>query len=349
MILLVVYVLIALAFSFLCSILEAVLLSVTPSYIAALEERLPVTGRRLRHLKRDVDRPLAAILSLNTIAHTVGAAGAGAQAAVVFGSTYVGVASAVLTLLILVLSEIIPKTLGALYWRQMAPGAGQLLRGLITIMVPFVWLSMGITRLIARGRPTHVPSREEFTAMADLGRQTGVLAQEESRILKSLFRFQALRAVDVMTPRTVMLALDEAGTAEDAVRNHDTLVFSRIPLYRRDLDHVTGYVLKSDILLASARDQADMPLRNLRRELLTVPEAMSLSRLFEMFLDRREHMALVVDEYGGTAGVVTMEDIVETLLGLEIMDEVDTIEDMQALARSQWAKRMGRSKPGPSS
>jgi len=344
MILLVIYILIALGFSFLCSVLEAVLLSVTPSYIAALEERLPEAGRRLRHLKRDVDRPLAAILSLNTIAHTVGAAGAGAQAAVVFGSTYVGIASAVLTLLILVLSEIIPKTLGALFWRQMAPGAGWLLQGLIVVMMPFVWLSMGITRLIAHGQTAHVPSREEFSAMADLGQQAGVLAREESRILKSLFRFRALQAVDVMTPRTVMLALGETCTAEGAVRNHDALVFSRIPLYGRDLDDITGYVLKSDILLASARDQADMPLRDLRRELLTVPEAMSLSNLFEMFLDRREHMALVVDEYGGTAGLVTMEDIVETLLDLEIMDEVDTIEDMQTLARHQWARRMARLK-----
>jgi CBS domain containing-hemolysin-like protein len=348
MILLVVYILIALGFSFLCSILEAVLLSVTPSFIAALEKESPVTGRRLRHLKKDVDRPLAAILSLNTIAHTVGAAGAGAQAAVVFGSTYVGVASAVLTLLILVLSEIIPKTLGALYWRTLAPASGWILRIMIPVMLPFVWMSMGITRIIARGKTSHVPSREEFAAMADLGRQTGVLAREESRILKSLFRFRALRAVDVMTPRTVMFALDEKTTVEEAVRQHAHLVFSRVPLFRRDLDDITGFVLKSEILLASAQDRPEVPLRELSRELLTVPEAMSLSNLFESFLDRREHLALVVDEYGGTAGIVTMEDVVETLLGLEIMDEVDTIEDMQAMARAQWEKRAGRFRSDPS-
>lgn len=341
--LLVLYVLLALGISFLCSTLEAVLLSVTPSYVAALEQEGHATAERLDELKADVERPLAAILSLNTIANTAGATAAGAQAAAVFGSSIVGVFSAVLTLLILIFSEIIPKTLGALYWRQLAPPLTRVLFGVIWLMWPLVKLSRGITYLISRGKDEEASvSREEFTAMAELGEEAGVFEEEESRILKNLFRFSSLRVKDIMTPRTVIKALPEDQTVEEVVDAHDEFRFSRIPVFTKNRDDITGYVLKDQILLKAAQEEDHISLHDLKREILGVPETLLLPEFFERLVDSYEHIALVVDEYGGTAGIVTMEDVVETLLGMEIVDEVDSAEDMQALARQQWFKRAHR-------
>lgn len=341
--LLVFYLLLALGVSFLCSILEAVLLSVTPSYVAALEQEGSIIGQRLRELKDDIDRPLAAILSLNTIAHTIGAAGVGAQAERVFGSTYVAIISAVLTLLILVFSEIIPKTLGAVYWRRMAPAVTRILRVIEWAMLPFVWLSKGITRLLSskEDRSASV-SREEITALAELGKEEGIFEEEESRILKNLFRFSSLRVRDIMTPRTVVQALPEDKTVGEVVEEHAEFRFSRIPVYTENRDDITGYVLKDEILLKAAQEEDQLTLSELKREILAVPDALPLPELFERLLDRLEHIALVVDEYGGTAGIVSMEDVVETLLGLEIVDEVDSAKDMQVLARQQWLRRARR-------
>lgn len=337
--LLLLYVALALGVSFLCSIMEATLLSVTPSYMAALEQEDDPIGERLRALKEDIDRPLAAILSLNTIAHTVGAAGAGAQAAVVFGEAYIGVISAVLTLLILVLSEIIPKTLGAVYWRQIAPAMTRLLVPTIWSMWPLVKLSKGITRLLASGEERVSFSREEFTALAELGQEEGVFEEKESRILRNLFRFNSLRVKDVMTPRTVMFDLSEEKTIGEVVEESDEFRFSRIPVYGENRDDVTGYVLKDEMLLRAAQEEHDVKLKSLAREMLVVRDTLPLPDLLERLLDRLEHIALVVDEYGGVEGIVTMEDVVETLLGMEIVDEADSVEDMQALARRQWFKR----------
>ena len=340
MVLLFLYVALALGVSFLCSIMEAVLLSVTPSYVAAFERDEDATiGERLRELKEDIDRPLSAILSLNTIAHTVGAAGAGAQAAVVFGEAYTGVIAGVLTLLILVLSEIIPKTLGAVYWRTLAPPIARILVPTIFLMWPLVKLSQGITYLLSRGEDEATFSREEFTAMAELGEEEGVFEEKESRILRNLFRFNSLRVKDVMTPRTVVFDLSEEKTIKDVVEEHDEFRFSRIPVYDEDRDDVTGYVLKDQMLLRAAQEDHNVPLSDIAREILVVRETLPLPDLLERLLDGLEHIALVVDEYGGMAGIVTMEDVVETLLGLEIVDEADSVEDMQALARQQWFKR----------
>lgn len=344
MTLLILYVLLALGVSFLCSVLEAVLLSVTPSYIAAMQQKGDKIGQRLEKLKRDIDRPLASILSLNTIAHTVGAAGAGAQAQIVFGDAMIAVFSAALTLAILVLSEIIPKTVGATYWRGLAPWATRLLVPLIWSMYPFVILSKGITRIISPKTRAHTVSREEFSALADIGTREGVFEEEESRILRNLLRFKSLRVKDIMTPRTVVLASPEDGTVEEFFEKRPNPRFSRIPVYGENRDDITGYVLKHDLLLELAHDRGDSKLGDLLREVLVVPELLSLRELFERLIETQEHLALVVDEYGGMAGIVTMEDLVETLLGLEIVDEVDLIQDMQVLARQQWynrAKRLG--------
>lgn len=337
--LLLLYVALAIGVSFLCSIMEAVLLSVTPSYVAALEREGDPIGERLHKMKENIDRPLSAILSLNTIAHTVGAAGVGAQAAVVFGEAYTGIIAAVLTLLILVLSEIIPKTLGAVYWRTIAPFVVRLLVPTIFSMWPLVKLSQGLTYLLSQDEDEAAFSREEFTAMAELGEEEGVFEEKESRILRNLFRFNSLRVKDVMTPRTVVFDLHEGQTIGDVVEEHDEFRFSRIPVYDDDPDDVTGYVLKDEMLLRAAQEEFDVTLEELSRDVLVVHETLPLPDLLERLLDRLEHIALVVDEYGGVAGVVTMEDVVETLLGLEIVDEADSVEDMQALARKQWFKR----------
>jgi len=342
MALLLLYVGLALSFSFLCSLMEATLLSVTPSYVARLETRHRTTGELLRRLKRDIDEPLAAILTLNTIANTFGATAAGAQAARVFGSTYIAVFSAVLTLLILFLSEIIPKTLGALYWRRLAPFTARVLWALIPALWPLVALARRLTRLLSGEATSHSVHREEFTALAEQGAREGLFRTEESRVLRNLFRLGSLRAKHIMTPRIVLFALPEVATVQDVLREHTEFRFSRIPVYGEDLDDVSGYVLKDDVLLCGARDQHTRRMSDLRREIVVVPESLPLPTLLERFLDSREHIALVVDEYGGTAGVVSMEDVVETVLGMEIVDEADKHKDMQELAREQWLKRARR-------
>ena len=338
--LLVLYITLAIGVSFLCSVLEAVLLSVSPAYVGTLEASNPTAAERLKGLKADVERPLAAILSLNTVAHTIGAAGAGAEAAAYFGDASVGIFSAVLTLGILVLSEIIPKTLGAVYWRGLAPLVARLLPILIWITIPLVWLSQGITRLIARGEKEGSVSREELAALAQIGTEEGVFDASEGRILRSLFQFSQLKARDVMTPRTVVVAYPEATPLREIA--DDGTPFSRLPLYHGTKDSVTGYVLRDDVLRAVADGRGGEPASALARDLLTVPDSLALPKLFDRLLERREHLALVVGEYGGTAGVVSVEDVVETILGLEIVDEVDHEHDMQAAARKQWSERAER-------
>ena len=338
--LLVLYIVLAIGVSFLCSVLEAVLLSVSPAYVGTLEATNPGAAGRLKSLKADVERPLAAILSLNTVAHTIGAAGAGAEAAAYFGDASVGVFSAVLTLGILVLSEIIPKTLGAVYWRGLAPLVSRTLPLLIWITIPLVWLSQGITKLIARGEKEGQVSREELAALAQIGTEEGVFDETEGRILRSLFRFNKLTARDVMTPRTVVVAYPET-TPLAEVAAGDTR-FSRLPVYDRDRDHVTGFVLRDDVLAAVTQGRGDQPASTVAREILTVPDSLPLPKLFERLLDRREHLALVVGEYGGTSGVASVEDVIETLLDLEIQDESDVDHDMQAAARERWTERAVR-------
>ena len=339
MTLLIVYVSVALVFSFLCSIAEAVLLSVTTAHITLLEQEGRSSGTLLRKLKSDINKPLAAILTLNTIAHTVGAAGAGAQAAIVFGNAWVGAASAVLTLMILIFSEIIPKTLGATYWRSLAGMTAHGLKFLIRALYPFVVMSEMLTRGLSRDRELEGFSREEFAAMADLGEQEGQLEERESRILKNMFLLHETTVTDVMTPRPVVFSLPESLTVSEYFDNHYDSRFSRIPVYSGDREQVTGFVLKDDLLLAQARSNTDKTLAHYRRELPALPDTTSLSDAFEEILHKRGHIMLIVDEYGGMEGIITMEDILETLLGLEIMDESDKTADMQQHARRMWRRR----------
>lgn len=334
------YVLLALVCSFLCSVAEAVLLSVTPSYIEGLKEKRPRHAATLKRLKQDkVDQALAAILTLNTIAHTVGAIGAGAKATLIFGSAWFGLFSAGMTLMILFLSEIVPKTIGAVYWSKLTGPTVHFVKILMVVLYPIVWVSERLTRLIARGKDLHVFSRDEFIAMARVGEHTGHLHQKESRIIRNLFRFDSLKCRDVMTPRTVISAIPEDMTIREALAYLTQNPFSRLPLYKTDLDDITGFVLRDEILLFNAQGQFDDELKSLRRDILTVPESISLSSLLEKLLTNHQHIAIVIDEYGGTTGLVTLEDVIETLMGMEIVDETDNVEDMRALARKKWAER----------
>lgn len=337
--LLVFYVLLALVISFLCSISEAVLLSIRRSYVQTLRSEQPETAKMLSGLLKNLDRPLSAILSLNTIAHTVGAAGAGAQAAAVFGDAIIGVFSAILTLLILVLSEIIPKTLGATHWRALAPIVGRSLVILITLLKPFVWLSELITSVITSGKASIAFTREEFAAMVDIGATQGQLEHHETRIFQSIMNLDELSVSDIMTPRLVVFSLAESTTVATFVETHASQPFSRIPVYGENQDDVTGFVIKSDVLMHFAKGHGETFLADVKRPIMTIPETLSLSNLFDALIERRDHIALAVDEYGAVEGLVTLEDVVETVLGLEIVDEHDKVEDMRALARKKWEDR----------
>jgi CBS domain containing-hemolysin-like protein len=339
-VLLITYVLLALVFSFLCSVAEAVLLSITPSYIEGQKETRPMLAALLKRLKQDnVDRSLAAILTLNTIAHTVGAIGAGAQATIVFGSAWFGLFSAVMTLMILFLSEIIPKTIGAVYWSKLVVPTALYVNTLIIVLYPIVWISESLTHFIARGKTMHIFSRDEFIAMASVGVATGQIRLKESRIIRNLFRFESLKVADIMTPRIVVSALPEDMKIGDSLQLVTQTPFSRLPLYRTHIDEITGFVLKDDVLIFTAQKRGDEKLKALKRNILAVPESVSLTDLLERFLTDRQHIAIVVNEHGGMVGLVTLEDLIETLMGMEIMDETDDVEDMRALARKQWAER----------
>ena len=338
----VLYACLALIFSFLCSVAEAVLLSVSPSYIVHLEQEGRKSAARLKKVKTDIDRSLAAILTLNTIAHTVGAGGAGAEAAAYFGDRYVGIAMAVLTLLILFLSEIVPKTLGAVFWRSLAGPTAWFIQILIWALYPFIWVSERLTKLITGGKEVHVFSREEFAAMAEIGAQSGHLDDSESRILKNLFRFPELRVQDIMTPRTVVFAMQQDLTVSEALEKHPEIPFSRIPVFGETRDEITGFVLKTDLLIAQLKGHGDQSLRELKRELGFVTKTSSVERVADELLSNRAHLLAVFGEHGGLAGVVSLEDVVETLIGIEIVDEADKIDDMRLLAREKWEERMQR-------
>ncbi len=341
MLLLVTYILFALLISFLCSVAEAVILSVTPSHIALMEKEQQAAAPLLQQLKKDINQPLAAILTLNTIAHTMGAAGAGAQAAKVFGSTSVGIVSAILTLLILIFSEIIPKTLGAYYWRQLAPTVTYLLRSLVWLLYPFVVMSEKLTDRLSGGDPIIGMSRNEYRAISRISEEEGQLSKHETTILNNLMRLHEGQVSDAMTPRTVIFSLPEKLTVEAFFQQFNRKPFSRIPIYENDTDQINGFVFRSEILLAQAQGEGNRPLSDFRHDMVVVDEVTTLWDAFDQFLRLRTHITLVIDEYGTVTGILTLEDLLETLLGLEIVDESDQTVDMQQLARTLWKKRAG--------
>jgi len=342
-------------FSFLCSILEAVLLSITPAYVALQEQAKTRTATDLARFKQDIDRPLAAILSLNTIAHTVGAVTVGSQATVIFGETSLSLFGQSLislealiaggmTMCILIFSEIIPKTIGANNWESLTPFTVRAIRIMLVLLAPFVWMSQFITRHLKKDKDRPVLSRSDFALMTQLGKESGALKEVEHKIIDNLLRFNRIHAKDVMTPRIVVVTANEEMSIRDFHQQHVGLPFSRIPIYHGNKDNITGYILKDELLLNLVEEKGDRPLGEIRRDVIVVPLTVPIPSLLDMFIAKKEHMALVVDEFGGMEGIVSMEDIIETLLGLEIVDESDSVVDMQALARKNWearAQRMG--------
>ncbi|MDC1311500.1 CNNM domain-containing protein [Burkholderiales bacterium] len=339
MTLLLAYVALALGVSFMCSLLEATLLSLTPTYLASIESTKPQVAKRWRLFKQDIGKPLAAILSLNTIAHTVGAAGAGAQATELFGDIYFGLISAVLTILILVLSEIIPKTLGTRYCRELAPTCGYLLKLVQASMYPLVICTVRLTDWLSPPTDRPMVSREDFRYLVKVGQREGVLDAKEAQSLSAMFAFRGLTAQDVMTPRTVITSLHADITIEQAAKIRPVIKFSRIPIFNEGPDDIIGFIRKDDLYERATNGDTHKKISSLKRDLLSIPETKDLPSLMQIMVDERHPMALIVTEYGDPLGIATMEDLVETMIGMEIVDESDSFIDMQARARELWRQR----------
>lgn len=340
--LLIFYVLLALGVSFICSILEAVLLSVTPGFIKTEVSAGKAYATHLEKMKNNLDKPISAILTLNTIAHTMGAAGAGGAWKAEYGDTGEAIFAGVLTFLVLVFSEIIPKTIGAKFWRGLASPSTTLLRWMVVLMTwtGILWALGMITRLLGGGHEGHGVSRSELAAMAELSEQSGQLDNEETKILRNLFMLKSTTVRDIMTPRTVVYAKQQSQCVEEFLKDAVNEPFSRIPVYEKDLDDASGFVLRADVMSSHIEGESDgKTLKDYKRPVPAIPNTMPVFNAFQQLSKENTHIMLVVDEFGGVAGVVTMEDMLETLLGMEIIDEGDRSEDMQALARKLWQKR----------
>lgn len=346
MTLLIVYGLLSIAFSFLCSILEAVLLSVTPTFITVKIKEGKSYANSLKKLKEDIDKPLISILTINTVAHTVGAIMVGVQAEKTFGSgnNAVGIVSAIMTILILVLSEIIPKSIGANYWKNLANFAT---KAIIALMFPLritgsLWLLQLTTRIVGKNDHQTNVSREDIHAMADIAHEEGVFQETESQVIKNIIDFEKILAKDIMTPRTVVKTAPEQMKIRDFYDKNPRLKFSRIPIYKHSHDDISGYFLKDELFESIIDGKGDEALQTIAREIYITNRDMPIKTLFDKLIEKQEHIALVVDEFGSVSGIVSQEDIIETLLGFEIVDESDSHEDLQVLARKLWKLRAKR-------
>ena len=363
MTLLIIFAAISIFFSFLCSILEAVLLSITPTFINLKKSEGATFATELEVLKKDVDKPLIAILTINTIAHTVGAILVGVQAKVAYAEMYgtsvktifglkitedvmVGIVSTIMTILILVASEIIPKTIGATYWKQLAGFTSTALKVMIFPLkwTGILWVLQLTTKLIGGKGHGSILSREGFLVMTEMAEKDGVFQKNESKVIRNLLGFKEIKVNDVMTPRSVLEIADESQTIQSFYDEHKNLRFSRIPVFSENIDEITGYFLKDNLLEAIINGKGNDTLASIKRNIIVTNRDLSIPNLFDELIKEKEHIALVVDEYGSVSGLVSQEDVIETLLGLEIMDESDSVADLQAHARKSWenrAKRMG--------
>ena len=336
----------ALAISFLCSILEATLMSTPISYITMREEEGYKPAVRFKEYKQDPSRPIAAILSLNTIANTIGAAGVGRQATVLFGSEWFGIVSALMTILVLIFAEIIPKTLGTTRWKSLMGFATVMIRALIFVMYPLVLLIELITNLITpEDAGDATISRDEVSAMANVAEEEGDLEEDENTIIQNLISMDEIPAYEVMTPRVVCEIAPESMTLKSFYKNKRFRHHSRIPVYANDDEYITGYILRMEALQLMAEDKFDLTLGEIRRDVATFDEDTPLDKIWDEMLGKDEQIAIIINEYGSFQGILTLEDMIETLLGSEIVDENDTVRDMQQLARDRWKKRARPSVP----
>jgi len=338
MTLLVFYITLALGVSFLCSILEAVVLSTPQTYVNILQNEGKKTAEMWAHLKGDDSvRPLTAILTLNTIAHTMGAAGVGSQVQQIWGVEVLTAASAILTLAVLFLSEIIPKTLGAAYWKRLSTPSAYLLTWFTKSMFWLIGPIQFIKSVLPKSKNAMV-TRDDVAAMADLGETEGTLDETEEAIIHNLLELRNVMVEDEMTPRTVVAAFDMNKTIKQVLDENTILRFSRIPVFEESIDSVRGLVIRSEILMAASRDEWDVKLKDIMKPILKLELGSTIDQALDVFLRNRQQFALVRDEFGGTSGILTMEDVMENLLGKEIVDELDPVEDMRELAREQAAQ-----------
>ena len=332
---LIAYASIALGVSFLCSMLEAVLLSMSLSHVSVINKAGDKNGARWAKLKEDDSvKPLTAILTLNTIAHTMGAAGVGAEVSEQFGDDSLTIASIILTLAVLFLSEIIPKTLGSAYWKALSAPSGLVLSGMTKILTPFFIPLLWFKRMLPKAG-TALVTRDELHALADISEEEGELDEDEEAVIHNLLALREIPVKDVMTPRTVTLAFAQDITIRQVLDETKILRFGRMPVYAETIDSLSGFVLRSDILMAASMDEWDKELSEMRKPLLTINTDESVDLALDRFLQSKVQILAVIDEFGGTAGIITMEDAIETLLGEEIVDELDEHEDMRELAREQ--------------
>ena len=342
MFLLIFYFSIAVLVSFLCSLLESVLLSVPYSHVQSVLQSGKKYGPSLKQLKYDISRPLSAILTLNTIANTLGACGVGAQVHKIFGNEYVTAFSILLTFTILIVSEIIPKTLGAGYWRNLLAPAIYLIRFLMVLCYPFVFLSRLANKML--GAKTTAVTRDDVVGTAEVGVREGVIYKNEGELIKNILKLKNRRVSEIMTPRTVITAFEKDTTIEDVITKYQPIRFARIPVYEKSLDQVIGLVHRYKILEAGAQDCDSVKVSSYLKPVHLVPESISVTAALDQFIKRKEHIFIVVDEYGTVSGLVTMEDVVETVLGIEIVDELDSVADMREQARNQWKQKKQRAK-----
>ena len=328
----------AMCISFLCSLLEATLMSTPLSYVTMREEEGYKPAVKFKQYKQESSRPIAAILSLNTIANTIGAAGVGQQATIVFGSAWFGVVSAITTILILVFSEIIPKTIGTTRWKSLMGFTTVVLTGLIYLLYPVVRLVELLTNLISPKEPDTMVSREEVSAMANVAEEGGDLEEDENTIIQNLINMDEVIASDAMTPRVVCDIAPETMTAKQFFKDKRYLHHSRIPVYDKDEEYITGYILWMEAVQLMAEDKFDVTLGSIRREIQSFPKDKPLDEIWDVMIEKDEQISVIIDEYGCFQGILTLEDVIETLIGDEIVDEMDTVRDMQQLARDKWKK-----------
>ncbi|KYG62592.1 Mg2+ and Co2+ transporter [Bdellovibrio bacteriovorus] len=325
--------------SFLCSMLEAVLLTSTSAYIGVLVKENRRSAKLLEHLKENLDRPISAILTLNTVSHTLGSAAIAYQIQVQYGEHAVTIASFVLTFLILVLSEIIPKSIGAAHWKSLLPFAAYTIQLMIILLYPLVLMSEYLGKLFQKTSEDPEVTREEILMTAEIGVEEGTLKGKESNIIKNLLMLDKIYVSDIMTPRSVFFALEKDLTVEEVFTKYRPIRFSRIPVYAGSLDNITGMTYRYKIHEALSNDQHEKKIGEMVTPISSIPERMTVSQVLDFFIKEKEHVALAVDEYGIVAGLVSLEDAVETLLGVEIVDELDNVEDMRKFALEQWQLR----------
>jgi len=337
------YFFVVLGVSFLCSLLESFILSVTHAHISIVSKDRPALGKKLSYFKENINRPLSAILSLNTIANTVGAASIGAITLIEFGSSWVAIMSGVLTLSILIFSEIIPKTIGALYWKRILIPATFAVQVLITMTYPLVVLLELLSKWLAKEGNGDKVSREEVIAMAELGEDEGTIEESESTVIENVLMLDDIPVEEVLTPRSVIFALDKTSSVKEVLDKYNDIEFSRIPVYEKELDNIIGIVRRHVLLKSKAEDQFDVTMGELAKPIHTVEENDSVGDVLDEFVKRREHLFMVKDQFGQVAGLITLEDAIETLLGIEIVDETDSVVDMRKLALDNWRKKRWKS------